>query len=110
MRANRYCGILILSAILFLSGYVLADNKNRSICELHKVKLINGQTQIVYGKPSMEVWEPYLEAESKLFPNAKVYKLGGCIISDESPHVINNQICPKCRKAEAEWRKTNKFR
>jgi len=44
--------------------------------------------------------------QEQLFPNTKLYFLGGCVISDDPSHQ-NAFVGEECREAEALWRKEN---
>ena len=45
--------------------------------------------------------------QKQLFPNAKSYSLGGCVIDFDDPSDQEALVCEECREAEALWRKEN---
>ena len=75
-----------------------------NICELHGTKLKRKKVPISYGLP------PYDEAwavEKQLFPNAKSYVLGGCLVDFDDPSDQYAFVCEECREAEGVWRREN---
>jgi hypothetical protein len=45
--------------------------------------------------------------QEQLFPNAKSYFLGGCVVDGDDPSYRNAFVCEECREAEAVWRRKN---
>ena len=74
------------------------------VCELHGTKLKRKKVPIRYGMPGYdEAWA----VQEELFPNAKSYFLGGCLVGLDDPSYQNAFVCEECREAEAVWRKEN---
>ena len=74
------------------------------VCKVHGTKLKRRMVPIHYGMPEYDkAWA----VQEKLFPNAKPYLLGGCVIDFDSPSRQNAMVCMECQEAEALWRKEN---
>ena len=75
-------------------------------CEMHDEWMMVADIPISYGLPRFD--ENYMKAEKQLFPNANLRRLGGCVVSENSPRTTKGLYCESCRKAEAEWREKQK--
>ena len=75
-----------------------------NICKFHGTKLKRKKVPIRYGLPP---YDEALAVKEQLFPNAKSYFLGGCVIDFDSPSHQNAMVCEDCREAEVLWRKEN---
>ncbi len=75
-----------------------------NICKLHGTKLKTKKVPIHYGMPTYDgAWA----VQEQLFPNAKSYFVGGCVIDSDNPSDQEALVCEECREAEALWRKEN---
>ena len=70
-------------------------------CELHDTPLEHRQIPISYGMPS---YDPAWAVQKDLFPNARSYVLGGCVIDFDSPKFEKAWVCDACIEAEKRWR------
>jgi hypothetical protein len=70
-------------------------------CELHDTPLERRQIPIGYGLPS---YDPAWDVQKDLFPNARSYALGGCVIDSDAPAVKTAWVCDTCLEAERQWR------
>lgn len=75
--------------------------ENDKQCEVHGTPLERRELPISYGYPA---YDPASEVKRDLFPNAKSFLLGGCVIEFDSPKVAETWVCNECIKAEEEWR------
>ena len=74
------------------------------VCKLHGTQLKRKKVPINYGMPAYdEAWV----VQEELFPNAKSYCLGGCVIDFDNPSHRYAFVCEECREAEALWRREN---
>lgn len=73
-------------------------------CDLHGTKLKKKEVPIRYGMPA---YDAATEVREELFPNAKSYFLGGCMVDFDNPTSENEFVCEECREAEPQWRKEN---
>ena len=71
-------------------------------CGLHNVGLKLGTREIRRGLPPAPP-EGFFEAEETLFPNAKSFEIGGCLVSPDDVNEKRVYFCPECRKAELDW-------
>jgi hypothetical protein len=70
------------------------------ICPVHKVKMEKARVGIRYG---MLRWDPAAEVRPKLFPFARDFIPGGCVITDDSPGHGTAYRCKWCVEAEKRW-------
>ena len=88
--------------LLFAAGCMIPGRG--PMCEVHHVKMKQESIPVVYGLPVRdEETQRMWEAERLYFPNAKNIKLGGCIVSDNSPDSAVTWECHLCRRARNEW-------
>lgn len=74
-------------------------------CKVHGTALKNGTVPIRYGFPAGPP-VGYFEAERSLFPNAKSFMIGGCLVgNNKSSQRV--RYCPECREAESAWTSQN---
>ena len=73
-------------------------------CELHGTVLTAMDVPISYGLPG---FDPAWEVEKELFPNARSYILGGCLIDFNNPTTARRMVCEECRNAKDLWRREN---
>jgi hypothetical protein len=73
-------------------------------CKIHGTKLKRTKVPISYGMPG---YDKASAVREQLFPNAKSYVLGGCVIDFFNPSHQDAMVCEECREAEASWRKEN---
>jgi hypothetical protein len=77
-------------------------------CEVHHEALIKDKLRIAYGLIGfLYDYEAYVKDAPKLFPHAKSFYGGGCLIEQYSPEYIEVLYCQKCRAAESVWVKEN---
>ncbi len=74
-------------------------------CSVHKVKLQEEEVPVRYGLIRFSA--DYIAAKNELFPNAKSFVLGGCIVSPTNAKTRNVKYCPQCRAAESAWREAH---
>lgn len=70
-------------------------------CVIHKESLQLEQVRIKYGL--IRFSREFLDAQPKLFPNARSFLLGGCLVGPNQPKTGEVRFCPKCRDAEQLW-------
>lgn len=70
-------------------------------CKIHGEPLITGTVQIQYGLVRLS--PEFCEAQKTLFPNARSFILGGCVLREQKTRPVS--YCQKCREAEATWLK-----
>jgi len=81
--------------------------KEKEICEVHKIKLVELNVPISYGEPA---FDESFAVVAKLFPNSYKRVLGGCVVDESFPRFSQKMICRQCRQAEAAWKKENRKR
>jgi len=81
-----------------------AEERVPLVCSVHQQPLKHDLVQILYGLRG-PADKGYIEAARKLFPHSNKESGGGCVISWDSPKFQQVDYCPKCRKAETEWRR-----
>jgi hypothetical protein len=74
-------------------------------CSIHLESLVEGDAPIRYGL--IRFSPAYRKAQKAAFPNAKLFVLGGCLVSPKNPKSRKVRYCPKCRDAEIAWREAN---
>lgn len=68
-------------------------------CEVHNEWMKVDTVPIHYGYPIIN--EEYNKASSTLFPNVRLYTLGGCVTGGSENQMV--LYCPSCRAAEKKW-------
>jgi hypothetical protein len=72
-------------------------------CPVHGNYLQSGKIDIRYGYPPAPPLG-YFEAQEELFPYAKSWEIGGCVIViDDSEDQTPVEFCSECRRAEKDW-------
>ena len=69
-------------------------------CKVHGLALKWGKADIRYGMPPAPPVN-YFEASETLFPHARSFEVGGCLIDDKRSRRV--RFCPECREAERTW-------
>lgn len=95
-------------------SYVPPDSKEKH-CPVHGSLLLRDRVEIAYGLIGLK--PGYAEAEKRLFPEANLEVLGGCVVETQincdgtqlqtSPKYAEVLYCPACRRAQARWLKTH---
>jgi hypothetical protein len=73
----------------------------RTVCEVHGVDLEEDTVRIGYGLPAFDLEER--EAEERLFPNAALRAMGGCMVTPDSPKWGRVRYCEECRRQRRIW-------
>jgi len=76
-----------------------------NFCKLHRQNMEVGVVSIRYGRVSHS--DEYLKARRKLFPNANLYRVGGCYVSPAFPTTAKISYCAECRFVEESWWNTH---
>ena len=71
-------------------------------CKLHDTPLRYDRIPVRFGMPPGPP-DKYFESKEALFPNAKTWEMGGCVMGLESEHSSGVYYCSECRVAEKEW-------
>ncbi len=74
-------------------------------CAIHKEVLVGDLVPLRYGL--IRFTREYMEAQSRQFPNARAFMLGGCMLTPDPPTKTEVYYCPKCREAHAAWASEN---
>lgn len=96
--------ILLASACQGLAQSVKNKSFEPTNCPVHKKELREGVVPIRYGMPA-PMPKPLQEAQAKLFPLARRFVLGGCVVHDVKTAKV--RYCQDCRSAETKWRRAN---
>lgn len=75
------------------------------ICAIHDETLLRDVVPLRYGL--IRFTPEYLEARPRLFPNARSFMLGGCMLTPDRPTRTEVYFCPKCREAQSAWARGN---
>ena len=92
------CSLCVCLSFTHTSGGISGPK----VCKVHKEALAKGQVPIAYGLPVGDTPE-YARIRKALFPNAREYVLGGCVIGKRKYAEVS--YCQKCRDAKREWEK-----
>jgi hypothetical protein len=71
-------------------------------CRVHGTELKSGKQDVRRGEPPAPP-EGYFAAIRELFPNAKSFEMGGCLVGVELKDEKKVRFCPACREAEKDW-------
>ena len=77
-------------------------------CPKHDSDLLRGTMETRSGFPPAPP-DGYFEAREELFPFAKSWEMGGCVIDPESDETESVHYCPECRAAEKDWQSQNEM-
>ncbi len=106
---KKHLGFLLILCFIFVAcnSNIKEDyTKNDPInCPKHDVALTKNKVDIMYGMPSEFVFQELAAADS-LFPYAKDFSVGGCMIEDSKYVILSS--CTACVEARDIWRKENK--
>lgn len=75
----------------------------KQTCDVHGALMKPQTVPLIYGLPVRD--EELIEARSKLFPNARSYFIGGCVVGSGG-YETETFVCEQCRTAERAWRLT----
>ena len=89
-----------IAFILFAIFGLSLRERFRAHCPLHKVKLLQGKSKMVYGYPAIP--KGYFMAAKRSFPWANTFTLCGKVPRDKKVK-IDSKYCPSCRMLEEEW-------
>ncbi len=76
-----------------------------SKCAIHGEALQGDLVPLRYGL--IRFTREYLEAQLRLFPNARSFMLGGCRLPPNPQKLTKVSYCAKCREAQAAWAAEN---
>ncbi len=71
-------------------------------CRIHNVPLNYGRAEIRRGYPPAPP-EGYFDAEENLFPLARTFELGGCVVDSDDKDEKRVRYCSVCREAQTKW-------
>ena len=75
-------------------------------CRLHDVELRYGTKAVRRGMPPAPP-QGFFDAEESLFPNAKFFEIGGCLIPEPGSAEAHDEkrvwYCTTCREAQRSW-------
>ena len=80
------------------------DNTVVERCEVHGVETEWQQADVIYGLMAFK--KAYVCAKARYFPNSNLHWYGGC--EKGSLLTISVRVCPRCRAAELEWRRSHR--
>jgi hypothetical protein len=73
-------------------------------CEIHHIRMARTKVPVEFGLIAEGGGRPgYYDAAARLFPHARSYYLGGCVMSPELPRRAFIYVCPECRIAKENW-------
>ena len=67
-----------------------------SKCSVHGKELIEKEVPVFYGIPTPD--SNIFEIDSK-FPHHRLWSIGGCVVSDDSPETEIGLVCSDCHDA-----------
>ena len=110
-RRSRNSAVVICVAIAAFTHLnpLSADgdtNEISSTCEKHSLEMQKRIVPIAYGFPRESEFEE-MQASREMFPNGRIYILGGCVVRAEDKATI--YVCPKCEEARTEWVKSKGY-
>ena len=95
---------LLIVAFTCVIGVAGDEPKAGLMCTLHKVRLVQEEVPILYGKPLTS--QEYSQARGSQFPNARERcVIGGCIPNPEKQSKV--MVCPRCSEARKQWLSTH---
>lgn len=84
-----------------LGGRVLYDVE---VCEVHHIPMEFKAVPVAYGLMRPNPDDPDDATEHRLFPHAREYVPGGCIVMADWPKTERIYVCRECQQAAAGWR------
>ncbi len=76
-------------------------------CPIHKAEMRVRRVPIVYG---LLASDSPPEIKQRVFPYARSWWWGGCVITPHAPDEAIIYVCPACQRAEKRWMATHEVR